>query len=283
MSRTVLVLAATGTTGRATVSALVARGARVRAGSRTPATAGLPAGVDVVPFSYDDRSTWAPALAGVDALYLAMPPFRADEVELGTAIVAAARAAGVSRIVKLSAMGVDAAPESGHRRVELVVEGSGASWVHLRPTFFDENFIEFYGHGITSDGVIALPAGPGRTGFVAAEDVGAAAAVALLGDATGQAWTLTGPESLDHAEVAATLSAVLGRPIRYVDISPEDHVAGMRAYGMPEEGVATMSGLYGMVRAGWTAALSPDVERVTGHRGVRFADWARAHAGAWWR
>lgn len=281
MSRSVLVLTATGTTGRATVDALLARGARVRGASRTPATAALPAGVEVVPFSYDDPATWGPAFAGVEAVYLAMPPFRADEAELGRALVAAAKVAGVRRLVKLSAAGVDAAPESGHRRVELAIEASGLAWVHLRPTFFHENFIEFYGATIRGDGGIYLPAGNGGTGFVAASDIGAAAAAALLGDVTGEAWTLTGPESLDHAQVAAALTEVLGRPIRYVDISPEDHVAGMRAYGMPEVGVQTMSGLYGMVRQGWTAALSPDLERVTGSRGVRFVDWARAHAAAW--
>ncbi len=281
MPRSVLVLTATGTTGRATVTALVARGATVRAASRVPATAGLPAGVEVVPFSYDDRDTWPVAFAGVEAVYLAMPPFRADEADLGRALVAAAKAAGVRRIVKLSAAGVDAAPESGHRQVEVAVEASGLNWLHLRPSFFDENFIEFYGGSIKGDGGIYLPAGTGTTAFIAAADVGAAAAEALLGDMTGEAWTLTGPEALDHAQVAAALTEVLGRPIRYVDITPEDHVAGMRGFGMPEVGVQTMSGLYGMVRQGWTGGLSPDLARVTGSAGIRFADWARAHAAAW--
>jgi uncharacterized protein YbjT (DUF2867 family) len=98
---------------------------------------------------------------------------------------------------------------------------------------------------------------------------------------TGEAWTLTGPESLDHAEVAAAIQGVLGRPVRYVDISPEDHVSGMRSYGMPDEAVHTMSWLYGMVRAGYTGALSGDLARVTGSEGVRFADWAKANAAHW--
>ncbi len=281
MPRTVLVLAATGTTGRATVQSLLGRGARVRAGTRTPATAGFPAEVEVVAFSYDDRSTWAPAFAGVEALYLAVPPFRPDEVALGRDLVAAAKSAGVRRIVKLSAAGVENAPESGHRQVEVLVEASGLAWVHLRPSFFHENFVEFYGATIRADGAIYLPAGAGRTGFIAASDIGAAAAVALLGDVTGEAWTLTGPESLDHAQVAAAIEGVLGRPVRYVDVSPEDHVAGMRSHGMPEEAVHTMSWLYGMVRAGYTGGLSGDLARATGSEGVRFVDWAKANAAHW--
>jgi uncharacterized protein YbjT (DUF2867 family) len=253
----------------------------VRAATRDPAAARLPAGAQAVAWAYDEPSTWGPALAGVQALYLAMPPFRSDEVELGRAILAAARAAGVQRVVKLSAAGVENDPESGHRQVELLIEGSGLSWVHLRPTFFHENFIEFYGHGIREQGLIALPAGEGRTGFIAAEDIGRAAAEALLGSHSGEAWTLTGPQSLTHDDVASALSAALGRPIRYQNISPEEHIAGMRAWQAPELAVQTMSALYGFVRAGWTGGLSGDLERVTGSRGLSLSDWAGHHRSAW--
>lgn len=281
MPRTVLVLTATGTTGSATVAALLRAGATVRAATRDPAGAAFPAGATPVAWSFDDPSTWAPALAGVDALYLACPGWLPDEVEVADAILDAARAAGVTRVVKLSAAGVENNPASSHRRVEVLIEGSGLAWVHLRPTFFAENFIESYGGPIRSEGAIYLPAGGGRTGFIAASDIGEAAAVALLGEQSGEAWTLTGPESLDHAEVAAILTEVLGRPIRYVDIPPEAFAAALRQHGVSELGVSVMDGLYGMVRAGWTAELSPDVERVTGRTPTRFRDWAAAHAGAW--
>lgn len=281
MTRTVLVLTATGTTGSRTVAALARRGAQVRAATRDPAKANFPAGVTAVAWSFDDRSTWEPALAGVDALYLATAPFRSDEAGEGEAIVAAARRAGVKRIVKLSAAGVENNPASSMRRVELAVEASGLEWIHLRPSFFFENFIEFYGGGITADGAIYLPAGKGKTGFVAASDIGEVAAAALLSDATGEAWTLTGSESLDHDEVAARLSEALGRPIRYVEITPQAFADGLRGHGADDVAVATMSGLYEMVRAGWTGGLSGDAERVLGRAPVKFADWVREHSAAW--
>lgn len=281
MARTVLVLTATGTTGSATVQALVERGANVRAATRDPARAGFPPGVTAVAWSYDDPSTWGPALVGVDALYLALPPFRGDEAEVGAAIVEAARAAGVRRIVKLSAAGVEADPASGHRRVELAVEGSGLAWVHLRPSFFAENFVESYGAGIKTDGAIYLPAGKGKAGFVTAADIGEVAAVALLGDATGEAWTLTGPESLDHDEVAEIFTRELGRPIRFVDIAPEAFDASLRQRGADDITVATLGALYGFVRAGWTGALTPDVERALGRKPRTLAAWVREHAAAW--
>lgn len=282
MSRTVLVLTATGTTGSQTVAALARRGgAAVRAATRDPSTATFPAGVTPVAFSLDDRATWGPALAGVDAVFFALPPFRDDEVEVATALLAAAKAAGVTRIVKLSAAGVENAPDSTHRRLELAIEASGLAWVHLRPSFFHENFIEFYGATIRDPGAIYLPAGKGRTGFVAAADIGAVAAAALLGDTTGEAWTLTGPESLDHDEVAAIFTEVLGKPVQFVDVPPQALADALRGHGANDVAIDTMVGLYDMVRAGWTGGLSPDVPRVLGRPATSLRVWAEAHAAAW--
>ncbi|MEY3210428.1 MAG: hypothetical protein RIT28_909 [Pseudomonadota bacterium] len=280
MSRTVLVLTATGATGQEVVSSLVARGATVRAATRDPSRQSVP-GATAVAFDIADPTTWGPALASVDAVYFCLPPFREDEVSAGTAFLHAAKDAGVKRIVKLSAAGVEANPESGHRQLELVIEGLGVEWVHLRPSFFFENLINFYGGGIKGARVIALPAGQGRTGFIATADIGEAAAVALLGDVSGEAWTLTGPESLTHDEVAGILSDALGEPVRFHDIAPEEHIGMMRSWGMNELAVATMSGLYGFVRAGWTGGLTDDVQRVTGRAPQRLADWAQKNAAAW--
>lgn len=281
MARTVLVLTATGTTGSATVKALADRGASVRAATRDPARADFPHGVTAVAWSYDDPATWASALAGVDALYLAIPPFRPDEAELGAAIVDAAKAAGVRRIVKLSAAGVENNPASGHRRIELAVEASGSEWVHLRPSFFAENFSESYGGSIKSEGAIYLPAGKGKSGFVTASDIGEVAAVALLGDTTGEAWTLTGPESLDHDEVAELFTRELGRPVRFVDVPPEAFADGLRNSGADENVVGSLDALYGFVRAGWTGGLTDTVERVLGRKPRSLGEWIHEHASAW--
>ena len=280
MSKSVLVLTATGTTGSQVVKSLVRRGATVRAATRDPAAAKFPANVESVAFSYDDPTTWPAAFAGIDAVYLAYPGFRPDEIALGKALIAAAKAAGVKKLVKLSAIGVEGNPEGGHRQVELAIESSGLDWVHLRPNFFHENLIEFYGHGIKTEGAIFLPAGEGATSFIAAEDIGEAAAIALLGDKTGEAWTLTGPESLPHGDVAAVLTDVLKKPIRYENISPEAHIEGMRGFGMPELAVQQMSALYGFVKAGWVSQISSDLPNVIGRPGKGLREWAVAHREA---
>ena len=279
MSTTALVLASTGTTGSATVQALLDAGAIVRAATRDPARA--PAGAVPTLFDWDDRSTWGPALAGADVLYLVNPAYRTDEVELSNALVDAAKAASVRKIVKLSAMGVEHAPESTHRLVELHIEQSGLQWVHLRPSFFMDNFVNFYGGPIQTDGAIYLPAGKGRTPFIAAGDIGAAAAKALLGNTTGEAWTLTGSELLDHDQVAAAVGDALGKPVNFVDVSSEDFASGALGAGMPALAVDVLVHLYGAVKADAMAHTDPTLHEVLGRPPVRFAEWTEAHADAW--
>lgn len=281
MSRTVLVLTATGTTGQHVVAALARRGIAARAATRRPEAVDFPAPIEAVHFDLDDPSTWDAALSGVDALYFAIPPHRPDEVAVSQALIDRARALGVERFVKLSALGVEQQPESSHRQVERHIEASGARWVHLRPTFFMDNFLTFYGEGIVERGQIALPAGKGKTSFVAAADIGELAATALLGDAHAEEWPITGSEDLDHDDVARQIAAAIGRDVRYVDISPEAHAEGMRANGMPEHGVQTMSSLYAAVRHGLVEGTVDTVEQVLSRPPQRFSEWAREHASAW--
>ncbi|TNE89600.1 MAG: SDR family oxidoreductase [Deltaproteobacteria bacterium] len=279
MSSTVLVLASTGTTGTATVRHLLAAGATVRGATRDPSRAPK----DTVPtlFDWDDRGTWGPALDGVDAVYLVNPAYRPDEVALATALVDAAKAAGVRKIVKLSAMGVEHFPESTHRQVELYIENSGLQWVHLRPTFFMENFATFYGGPIKAEGAIYLPAGDGKTPFIASTDIGASAAKALLGDDSGEAWTLTGPELLDHAEVAEKLTDALGKPVRYIDVPEQGWASSLQEAGMPPLAIDVLVGLYQGVRAHAFEQVTDTVPAVLGRSPVGFDQWSRDHKDAW--
>lgn len=120
-----------------------------------------------------------------------------------------ASAAGVSRVVALSAMGVEHAPDDvGLGAMERAVRERSAHWTILRPTWFAQNFAEaFWYPTITEQGQIPTSAGPGRASFVDTRDIAAVAVTALRQDGhDGQAYTITGPEALSFAEVAAHIS-----------------------------------------------------------------------------
>ncbi len=277
----VLVLSATGTTGRATVRALVARGATVRAATRSTDTATFEGDVEVARFDLLDRSTWKDALSGVRAMYFCLSTALTDAVEPSLELIEAAVAQGVERIVMLSAFRAEVITYAPHKRIEAAIEASGAMWIHLRPNFFADNFLT----SLSPDDTIALPAGSGRTSFVTAGDIGEAAAEALLGESHGEIWTLTGPEALDHAQVASILGEVLGRNVQYVNIPPQVFEDALtRHMGLDEEKAANLSKVYSVdVAQGKYSAVREDLPRVLGRPATPFAQWAEEHAKAFAR
>lgn len=276
---TILVANANGKVGQDLVAALVAGGHDVRVGARdlAKARAAFP-GATAVAFDYADVPGSAAALTGIDAVFTAAPPWLLPKAE--TDLVAAAKAAGVKRIVKLSYLGAELAPDGPHRIAERAIEDSGLEWTHVRPTFFNQNYSTSHAAAIRDQGAFYEPAGDGASGFVDTRDIAAVAAKALTEPGHhGNAYGLTGPESLNRTEIAERLSAALGRPIRYVAV--DDAALRASLAGAPPALVELLSNLYVAVRAGYTAGLTTTVAEVLGRPAIPFAAYARDHAAAW--
>jgi len=125
----ILVVGATGKTGGRVSAQLAAKGASVRAASRTlaPATAN----VTPIPFDWDDSGTYQPALDGVDGVYFVPPSLRTDYPPLVDAFLEAVTAAGVERIVYLSARGAVAGGCAGLLLAVILIVGSKNVWVQI--------------------------------------------------------------------------------------------------------------------------------------------------------
>jgi uncharacterized protein YbjT (DUF2867 family) len=274
----ILVLNATGKVSRFLIDALVSRGHHVVAASRHPSEPST-AQVRRVHFAYDDPSTWESALAGVDRLFFVAPPMVLDSAGFCGPFFAAALPR-LHKVVLMTAAGIEFAEGSPLRRLEQQVEASGVAYTFLRPSWFHDNFHTFWIGSIRTFGVIALPAGDGATAFIDSRDISESAATALLDPSTdGQAYTLTGGEALRYDEAAQALSAASGRTIGYQPISDEDFVAGGVQAGMPEEYCRFLTVLFGTVRAGFAAGISPAVEHLTGHPPRTLRAYAEEHAG----
>ena len=142
----ILVTGATGKVGRHVVAALKGRGSAVRITSRDPnkAAGTLGAGIEIVEADYARPDSLAPALAGVERLFLLCGANqRKAELEIG--VVDAAKAAGVRHVVKLSVLDADERSSAtvlrDHRRVERHIEGLDFEWTHLRPTLFMQHLL----------------------------------------------------------------------------------------------------------------------------------------------
>jgi uncharacterized protein YbjT (DUF2867 family) len=261
----ILVAGSTGTVGQPLVRHLVDRGEPVRAGTRTPGRYDGPREATPVRLDLADPDTWEAALQGVRRAFVLSPSAPSAQAQMGR-FVAAAADAGVRRIVVMTAMGVDQAPDDAPlRRAELAAEKSAAKSVVLRPNWFMQNFLTFWRDMIETDGVLRLPAGDGATSFVDAIDIARVAATALT-DASlaGTAHTLTGPSAHTHAEAAEILSNAWNRPIRYEPVGDVEAIDLFRAAGLDQQYAEMLVGLFESVRAGYTAPVSPAVEEVTG-------------------
>ncbi|MFE0047819.1 NAD(P)H-binding protein [Streptomyces albireticuli] len=270
----VLVLGATGKTGRRLVRRLRADGVPVRAASRS----------GEVRFDWAEPATWAGALAGAKAAYVIASDEHPDAVAPFTE---RAVAAGVGRFVVLSGRGIDlVGPDFGQGMVaaECAVRGSGARWSVLRPNNFAQNFDEDLWHRPLRDGRLALPIGDVHEPFVDADDVAEVAAALLTRDGhDGQVYELSGPRGLSFGEAAERIGHASGRPITYVELTPEEYEADLRASGWPEPAVKSLSALFALHRTGVMAAPVDGVRRVLGREAASFEAYVArgVAAGAW--
>jgi uncharacterized protein YbjT (DUF2867 family) len=287
MSKPIVVTGATGTVGSRVVEQLAAAGATVRAAMRDPGKIAPREGVETVAFDLADSESVAPAIQGVDHLFL-LTAFVPDMVDMTKTVVVAAREAGVEHIVRLSVLG--AGPEASitlarwHTEAEQYLEQSGVGFTHLRPNSFMQNYITFCAQTIKSQDTVFLPHGSGKMSVVDAEDVAAVAVKALLEPGhMGQSYDLTGPAALDNSEVAATLSEVLGRTIHYMDIPDMMVEVGLKSMGTPDVIIGALGELSATNRDSRLAGVHDDVGRLLGRPPRSFGEFARANAEAWSR
>jgi uncharacterized protein YbjT (DUF2867 family) len=280
LSQPILITGATGVLGRALVAAFADAGLPLRQAVRK--TANAQPGFEAVRWDYDDPSTFAPALAGAGGLILIAPPLDVTAPAKVAPAVTRAREAGVPRIALISAYGANHEERAPLRMIEHAVIESGVPYAILRPNFFMENFsVGFLAGAIQAAGGIFLAAGDAKTSFISTRDIADAAVAVFRQRLAGVELDLTGPESLDHAEAAALISAAAGRQVFYQALSDEQMSAGARSMGVPEPAVAYLSMLYAVVRAGGMAGVTEDFERVAGRRPTTFQEFAEASASAW--
>jgi uncharacterized protein YbjT (DUF2867 family) len=287
----ILVSGATGTVGREAAMGLHLAGAPVRALVRDPdrARALLGPDVELAVGGFGSPASLRGALDGAERM-LVIAPMGPRLAEMEAALVDAGARAGVRRVVKLSSLGVleppgpDGAPEPRqyplHRQSERLLERSGMAWTHLRPGPFMQNLLA-QAASIAGEGTLRAAWGGGSIAPVDARDVAAVAVRALLDDGhEGRAHALPGPEALTGPELAARLSAALGRPVRYADVPPEALAGTLRARGAPEWMVGALLEVMARVREGAAPEASDAVEPLTGRPARRLDEFARDHAPA---
>jgi uncharacterized protein YbjT (DUF2867 family) len=280
-TKTILLTGATGAVGRPLALRLAAApGLRLRALVRDPARAAdlVEAGVQLVQGDFDDEASLATALTAVDTLVLITSAnARADEQAL--AALQAAQAARVRKIVRLSAVkaSVDGPTDNTrqHGRVEHAIRAAGVSFVFLRPMAYLTNLLWSAGE-ILGAGTFHHATADARMSLIDTRDVTDSLAGAATSDAfDGKVFELTGPAAITSDEVVAALAGVLGRPVRAVDVSPDELGEAARHHGADDWSARLVRDYAAAYRSGFGDFTSGAVAELTGHPPRSVDDFAR--------
>ncbi len=271
----IAIAGATGRVGSALIASLVSEPLDLVALTRKPEAERLPSGVSVAVVDFDVLPTLDEALRGADQLFLAhgtSPRQVANE----TALIDAAVAAGVSRIVKLSAMGPPSRlhPMDWHMQIEAHLATSDIGYTVLRPSTFVD-ILARAGVPVADDSWGGA-AGDGVVNLIDTRDVADAARVVLLDDAhpTAQrAYHLTGPRAVSMHEVAEEISKLLGRTVTYLQRSPAEQREKLLASGLNEFVADLLLGLDRLFYQSALAETTTTVKELTGHAPRSVADW----------
>ncbi|MEU7481853.1 NAD(P)H-binding protein [Lentzea sp. NPDC042327] len=259
MTQEILVLGATGKTGRRVADALRGAGATVRPASRSSA----------VRFDWTDRSTWRPALTGVTGAYLIAPHDPADAAPF----VELAEEQGVRRLVLLSGRGLDRTPRhvfAGMHAAEDAVRASGLDWTVLRANNFTQNFSEEIWEPEVRAGRLSLPVDDTPEPFVDVRDIADVAVKAFTEDHAGRTYDLSGPAGVTFADAVAKIGARTGRTIELVRLTPEEYRDVLLSYGVSEEEAAELNGMFEGMRKGLLATPADDIARLLGRPATDF-------------
>ncbi len=274
-------LAITGATGRVggqVAERLATAGEDLRLVVRDADRAPDLAGAEVRVADYADGDAATAALRGVETLFMVSGAEARDRVGQHRTFIDAAAAAGVTHVVYLSFLG--AAPDAtftlarDHHATEEHIRARGLDWTFLRDSLYLDDLVRFIGE----DGVVRGPAGEGRVAGVAIADVAAVASAVLRDPAShrGEVLRLTGPGALTLGELAATVSRVTGRDVRYVDETIDEAYASRAHYGVPDWQLDAWVSTYTAIASGELATVTDDVRRVTGHEPLSLEDLLRS-------
>ncbi|KJY43167.1 NmrA family transcriptional regulator [Streptomyces sp. NRRL B-1568] len=276
---TILVTGSRGRVGRALIDLLRDGGHDVRAASREPGELELPGGTPTARLALDDPATFPAALDGVSSVFLYSDPTHIDT------FIDEAVKAGVGHIVLLSSAATlipDA--ESNpigrpHFLTERALAAGPITSTFLQPGAFATNALG-WAWSIKSTGAVNLPYPDSHSDAIHELDLAESALAALTNpEFAGNAYALSGPESLTFRDQLDHLSHATGKPIGLNVVSEEEWKREVSAF-LPDHVSDTLLALWReMDGKPQPVTGAASVEQLTGHPARTFATWAKDHAG----
>ncbi len=272
MKNKILVLGGNGKTGRKVVERLTRVGEDVRIGSRSANPK----------FDWEDPSTWAAALNGMDKVYITYQPDLAvpGASEAIETLVKESKLAGIKKLVLLSGKG-----EREAELCEQVVIHSGIDYTIVRASWFNQNFSESFFLDAIVAGDVALPQAQATVPYVDTDDIADVVVQTLLDNKhNGQIYELTGPELWKFEEVVKERAQATNRNIKFISITQEEYNKFMEENNVPADYIWLVNYLFTEVLANReNAVVTNDIEKVLGRKPKAFEEYVKetAKTGVW--
>jgi NAD(P)H dehydrogenase (quinone) len=254
-------------------------------GSRDPEKLGDLAarGFKTARADFDDAASLEKAFAGAGTVLIISGDAPIDvRIRQHRAAIDAAKKAGVARVVYTSFSNPSAKSlftfGAIHGDTEAYLKASGIPFTILRNNQYAENLSNGLAHA-KQTGVLAQPGATGKVAFITRADIAAAIAGALTQEGhAGKTYELTGPEAADLFQIAAALSAGLGKPVQAVDADPKEFEKLFAAMGMPQFMIEALLGIFAAAAAGEMQTVSQDAARLAGRPIEKVTDYVRRAA-----
>jgi NAD(P)H dehydrogenase (quinone) len=271
----ILVTGATGHLGSATINSLLKKlPASQIAGlvrDENKAAALKATGVDLRLGNYNDVAALDQAMQGVDKVLLIAGTDEEHRLQQHQKVIDAAKKAGVrwigytSRTLKDRATMANKLME-GHFQTEDAVKASGLAYSLFRNVLYMDVLPQFVGEKVFELGIY-LPAGLGKVPFALRREMGEAIANVMAADTPAKpVYMLTGNESYSFADVAAALTDLSGKPVKYTAAEVPAFEQGLKARGLPDVVVGRIIGFMTDIKNGQEDEISPDLEQLLGRK-----------------
>ncbi|MFZ4851151.1 MAG: NAD(P)H-binding protein [Caldilinea sp.] len=284
MQTPILVIGATGNIGRVLIPRLTQQGRLVRAATRSPERYPAHPGVTPIYFDYEQPDSFAPAVAGIKQVFAIAGPASTGVTLPFSPFVAQMQQAGVEHLVLVTTMPI-LRSDGPHlwEEVEQPVLQAGVPCTFLRPNWFMQAFVDSFMATMAQQGRLCVPAADARISLIDARDIGEAAATVLTTEEhRAHAYTLTGGEALNFAEIAATIAHACDRPVQYHHEPLETlGETAINAAGGTVTSLKNLNYLFKTLRQGSFATVDPTIEKLIGRPPTTFAHFADEHAAVW--
>lgn len=221
------------------------------------------------------------ALNGCDKLFLLVPSAIENFNEIINNFVEKSKQSTITKIIFISALGIENEDESELFLAEMKIKNSGLDYVIIRPNWFMQNFTTFYRDSIKNR-KISIPAGTGKVSFIDVRDIAKIAFKALTdNNLSKKEINLTGPKAINYFEVAEIISNVLNEKVEYEPISDEHYTEILIKSGFDKLSARSIIWLYQAIRRGDASIITNDFQQIIGEPPTNFEQFANDYKNYW--